>query len=113
VVMDLLRRPDARVVALGGGALVSESVREALQAHTAVHLEVDVGTAWQRASGRGRPLARERERFDALYADRRRLYEAVAAATVPGFDRGVVVRALPSLLALVEAPAGTRVVWAS
>src|SRR5439155_225214 len=42
VVMDLLRRPDARVVALGGGALVSESVREALQAHTAVHLEVDV-----------------------------------------------------------------------
>jgi len=112
-VMDLLRRPDARVVALGGGALVSESVREALQAHTAVHLEVDVGTAWQRASGRGRPLARERERFDALYADRRRLYEAVAAATVPGFDRGVVVRALPSLLALVEAPPGTRVVWAS
>jgi shikimate kinase/3-dehydroquinate synthase len=38
VVLELLAREDARVVALGGGALGSERVREALGRHTVVHL---------------------------------------------------------------------------
>ena len=42
------------MIALGGGALVSERVRAALRRHRAVLLDVDVDTAWQRA---GRPRA--------------------------------------------------------
>ena len=113
VAVELLRRPDARVVSLGGGALGSEATREALADHTVVHVDVDAGTAWRRAAGRGRPLARERESFEALYAERRPAYESVADATLPGFDRGVAVRALPAMLALVDAPPGTRLVWAA
>src|ERR687887_421641 len=48
------------MVALGGGALGSEQVRDALAGHTVVHLEVEPGEAWRRASGKGRPLARDR-----------------------------------------------------
>ena len=56
LVLELLAREDAPVVALGGGALGSEQVREALAPHTVVHLEVDPDEAWRRASGKGRPL---------------------------------------------------------
>lgn len=112
-VVELLARPDARVVALGGGALASATVRDALAGHTVVYLDVETPTAWQRVAGRGRPLARDRERFEALHAERRPTYEAAADATLPCVDRGVAVRALPSLLALAGAPAGTRLVWAA
>ena len=63
VVLRLLARPDAQVVALGGGALGSEAVRRELAGHTVVHLEVRPEQAWRRASGKGRPLARDRARF--------------------------------------------------
>jgi shikimate kinase/3-dehydroquinate synthase len=101
------------VVALGGGAVGSERVREALGRHTVVHLEVEPGEAWRRASGKGRPLARDRSRFDQLHGDRVALYESVADALVPPGDRDAVRRALPALRALESAPAGTRLVWAS
>jgi shikimate kinase/3-dehydroquinate synthase len=114
LVCDLLGRADGGVIALGGGALGSDRVREAVAAHVVVHLEVSPDDAWRRASGRGRPLARERGGFDALHADRRAAYEAAAHATIPATtDRGAAVRALPALLALRDAPAGTRMVWAS
>jgi len=112
LVLRLLARPDAQVVALGGGAVQSELVREALREHVVVHLEVDPADAWRRASGKGRPLARDRNRFEQLHADRRAVYEAVADATLPPADPGQARRALPALLALREAPAGTRMVWA-
>ena len=48
VVSRLLARDDARVVALGGGAIGSARVREALRGHTVVHLEVDPEDAWRR-----------------------------------------------------------------
>src|SRR3954467_3804063 len=38
VVLRLLGREDARVIALGGGSLGSARVREALAGHTVVHL---------------------------------------------------------------------------
>jgi shikimate kinase/3-dehydroquinate synthase len=113
LVLELLAREDAPVVALGGGALGSESVREALAAHTVVHLEVDPDEAWRRASGRGRPLARDRGRFDQLHGDRSALYESVADAVLPPGDRDALRRALPALRALERAPGGTRLVWAS
>ena len=111
--VDLLGRADVRVLALGGGAVGSSRVRDALAPHVVVHLEVGADAAWRRASGKGRPLARDRGRFDALHADRRALYESVSDASVPAADRGVALRALPALLALSEAPTGTRLVWAS
>jgi len=116
VVLRLLARPDAAVVALGGGATGSERVREALIAHTVVHLEVQPDEAWRRASGRGRPLARDRGRFDQLHTDRRGVYAALADAILPPGTRDVTRRALPGLLALREARNGggrpVRLVWA-
>jgi 3-dehydroquinate synthetase/shikimate kinase len=112
VVLELLERPDARVVALGGGALASERVREALAAHTVVHLEVEPEEAWRRASNHGRPLARDPARFARLHSDRAALYESVADVIVPPGRRERIRRALPALEVLAEAPAGTRLVWA-
>src|SRR4051812_22314226 len=51
VVLDLLRSSDARVLALGGGALSSEAVREELARHFVVYLDVDTDIAWRRAHG--------------------------------------------------------------
>jgi shikimate kinase/3-dehydroquinate synthase len=113
LVLELLAREDAAVVALGGGSVGSERVREALVRHTVVHLEVEPEEAWRRASGKGRPLARDRGRFDQLHGDRVALYESVADALLPPGDREALRRALPALRALESAPDGTRLVWAS
>jgi shikimate kinase / 3-dehydroquinate synthase len=118
LVLELLeRRPRTTgrpaVIALGGGAVQSERIREALARHTVVHLEVRPEDAWRRASGKGRPLAREPGRFEQLQRDRAPLYEAVAHAVVPPGDRDALRRAAPAVLALREAPPGTRLVWAS
>jgi shikimate kinase/3-dehydroquinate synthase len=112
VVGDLLERRDPKVVALGGGAVQSERVREALTRHTVVHLEIATADAWRRASNKGRPLARDPDRFAQLHRDRAALYDAVADAVIPPADRDVLRRALPFLRSLGEAPAGTRLVWA-
>ena len=57
--LELLAHPDARVIALGGGALGSSRVRDALRGHTVVHLEVDPEDAWRARLG-PRPAARAR-----------------------------------------------------
>jgi shikimate kinase/3-dehydroquinate synthase len=110
---ELLERADGGVVALGGGALGSARVREALARHTAVLIEVELDTAWSRAAGRGRPLARDRPSFEALFAARRAAYAAAADAILPSADRGLVRRAVRALRALAGAPAGTRLLWAT
>jgi shikimate kinase / 3-dehydroquinate synthase len=112
VVLELLDRARGSVVALGGGAVQSERVREALAAHTVVQLEVDPEDAWRRASGGGRPLARDQSRFEQLQRDREPLYESVADAILPSGGRDSIRAALPALVALPDAPAGTRLVWA-
>jgi shikimate kinase/3-dehydroquinate synthase len=111
-VLELLGREGTSVIALGGGSLESERVREALARHVVVHLEVDPEDAWRRASGKGRPLARDAGRFRELYEQRRPLYDSMADAVLPPSDRGAPVRALPALRALADAPPGTRLVWA-
>ena len=111
VVCELLDRPPARVISLGGGAVGSARVRTALQRHVVVLLDVDAATAWRRAGGR-RPLARDRERFETLFAERRTLYDAVAGAILTDSAREVVRRAVPAISALQTAPAGTRMLWA-
>ncbi len=116
-VLRLLERADDGAVALGGGSLESERVREALAGHTVVHLEVEPDEAWRRAAGRGRPLARDRGRFDQLHTDRGALYESLAHAVLPPAGRDISRRALPALQALQRARAdgarSLRMVWAS
>ena len=51
----LLDRADGGVIALGGGALGSERVRDALHRHTVVLLDVDAETAWERVVRTGPP----------------------------------------------------------
>jgi shikimate kinase / 3-dehydroquinate synthase len=105
VVCELLdRAPD--VVALGGGAVLDERVRAALRDHSVVLLEIDADHAWERAAGRRRPLARDREAFERLYAQRLPLYESLADAFVPSED------AAAALAALSARPEGARLVWA-
>jgi shikimate kinase/3-dehydroquinate synthase len=113
VVGELLERQDLPVIALGGGAVHSERVREALTRHTVVHLEIETADAWRRASNKGRPLARDPDRFEQLHRDRATLYEAVADAAIPPADRDVLRHALPFLRSLGDAPPGARLVWAS
>jgi shikimate kinase/3-dehydroquinate synthase len=113
LVLELLERPSSRVVALGGGALGSERVREALRPHTVVYLEVQPQKAWRRASGKGRPLARDESRFVQLHEQRRPVYESVADVILPPGQRGAAVRLLPAMEALAGMPAGARLVWAS
>jgi 3-dehydroquinate synthetase/shikimate kinase len=110
-VLALLDRPEAAVVALGGGALASDQVREALRRHTVIHLEVTPDDAWRRASGRGRPLARDRVRFDELHRARAAVYQEAADAILPPGERDLVGRALPAVLALRDAGAPAILVW--
>jgi shikimate kinase/3-dehydroquinate synthase len=110
VVVELLAREGPGVVALGGGSVTSTAVRDALRDHRVLWLDVGVDQAWARAAGQDRPLARDRERFAALHAERRPLYEAVADGLLPSV---AVDRALPALAAWAAAPPGTQFVWAS
>ena len=111
-VLRLLADANGGVAALGGGAAESERVREALCAHTVVHLEVEPEEAWRRATGKGRPLARDRNRFEQLHADRAAVYESVADAVIPPARRDAARRALPALLALRDCGLDIRLVWA-
>jgi shikimate kinase / 3-dehydroquinate synthase len=81
VALDTLRRWKPAVVALGGGAVTSPGIRNALREHAlTVHVEIDAGTAWERVGGSDRPLARDEGSFRALYEQRQPLYDDVADA---------------------------------
>ncbi len=113
LVGELLERAEGGIFSLGGGALHSERIRAALKRHITILLDVDVNVAWERAAGRGRPLARDPEDFRELYIVRRPLYMAAADAVLPADRRDRIDDALPSILALGAAPAGTRLLWAT
>jgi shikimate kinase/3-dehydroquinate synthase len=92
-VRDALSETEPLVVSLGGGAVTTPLVRDLLRARAfAVLLDVDVETAWSRAGGTGRPLARDEEDFRRLYEERRPLYGDVADAVATDAD-GVVLAA--------------------
>jgi len=112
VVLAALESADGGAIALGGGSVLSAAVREALGRHVVVWLQVDAGRAWQRIAASDRPLAGNRERAEALLAERTPLYASLADAIVPAGDRGMIKRAMPSLLALIELPPGTKMLWA-
>lgn len=88
VVVSALREAlsDPCVVALGGGAVLSGEVRQALgRLPHVVWLSAPPEVLWDRATGAGsgaRPLAQDAASFARLLADRSRLYAEVASAEV-------------------------------
>jgi shikimate kinase/3-dehydroquinate synthase len=112
-VCELLERPDAPVVSLGGGAVTSERVRALLARHTVVLLDVDLETAWRRAGNKRRPLARDRGRFTALHDERQPLYESLADAVLLDSSRDEVRKGVQALRTLSRAPSETKLLWAA
>jgi shikimate kinase/3-dehydroquinate synthase len=89
-----LRLPDPAVIALGGGAVQTPSIRHELRDRAfTVHIEVDPQVAWERSAGSGRPLAQAESEFHALYERRRELYDEVADAHVYDADEVVLAAA--------------------
>jgi shikimate kinase len=81
VVLELLASDDG-VVSLGGGSVLSSTIRSALRGLPVVWLEVGVATATRRAGLQQlRPLllGDVRARMETLLEERRHLYEEVAA----------------------------------
>jgi shikimate kinase/3-dehydroquinate synthase len=109
LVLDLLDR--GGVIALGGGAVESERIREALAGHLTVWCPVSEPVAWERARDSGRPLATDREEFTRRFDQRLPLYEAVFRAILPEGAAGAAAAAAPWLDAMRAAPA-TRLAWA-
>ncbi len=109
VVVELLDRPPSPALSLGGGAVLSPRVRERLRRHTVVLLDVNVETAWRRGGHKRRPLARDRDRFIALHAERTPLYESLADAVLIDSTREHVRQVVPALKAL---PDGVKLLWA-
>ena len=108
--LELLERSRPAVLALGGGAIGSQRTRAALRRHLVIWIDVDAQTAWARCAGTGRPLVRERARFERLHHERQPLYAALADAIVPAARSTAMA---PLLDALEGAPAGTKVLWAA
>ncbi len=93
VAEDVLRGRQPVVVALGGGAVVSERTRgELAEGSFTVLIDVEPETAWRRVAGSDRPLAQDEEGFHSLHRDRQPLYEAVADARARDVD-GIVLAA--------------------
>jgi shikimate kinase/3-dehydroquinate synthase len=94
VTVERLHTSPAAVLALGGGALGSSQVRDALR-HRAftVHVEVDPGEAWSRVRDAGRPLAQDELDFRALFTKRAPVYAEAADATANDVDEVVLAAA--------------------
>jgi len=91
---DVLGRGQLAVIELGGGALQSEATRNALAARAfTLHVGVTPDEAWERVAGSGRPLARHRGEFEALYERRRPLYEEVADGEARDVETAVLAAA--------------------
>jgi len=114
-IVKALADPEIEVLALGGGAIGSPAVRNALKdpGHTVVWLNVEMDTAWRRVRASNRPLARDQAEFEALYRKRQPLYESVADAVLPAVARRIWDRAIGPVRMLGRLPAGTRLIWAA
>ena len=81
IVAEALAGPTA-VIALGGGAVLSEATWKRLRSTAYVAwVTVDVDTAWSRVRDSGRPLARDREQFGRLFEERAVRYDVLAQGT--------------------------------
>ena len=84
---EVLSSPVPAVIALGGGAVLSERTRDLLRSRAyTVRVEVDPASAWERVRRSDRPLARDEEAFRALFDERQPLYDDVSSASVRSVD---------------------------
>jgi shikimate kinase len=96
VIRDALAQHDG-VVSLGGGAVTTPEVREALEGHTVVYLEISAAEGIRRTTGSGRPLLAGDDpgaKYRALMAQRAPLFRNVATIRINTNRRnpGAVVR---------------------
>jgi 3-dehydroquinate synthetase/shikimate kinase len=94
IATEVLRDGEPLVVALGGGAVLSQRTRAELtdRAFT-VLIDVEPEIAWRRVAGSDRPLAQDEDAFHALHRDRQPLYEEVADAQARDVDAIVLAAA--------------------
>jgi shikimate kinase / 3-dehydroquinate synthase len=113
--LELLADSAIHTLALGGGALGSDRIRDALKDVRVVWLDVEVDLAWERvAAGENtvaRPLARDQEAFARLHAERQPVYEAMADVIVPAARADRFNEILETLDGLDAKE--TRVLWAA
>lgn len=93
------------IVSLGGGAITSPDVREALKGHTVIYLEISAAEGVRRTAGGNRPLLAggdPAEKFRKLMSDRVPLYRKAATMRINTNRRnpGAVVR---NIVAKLEA----------
>lgn len=113
-ILSALDDPEIDAIALGGGAIGSSRVSQAVASgeHIVVWLEVDRDMAWRRVSASDRPLAQDRERFNDLFDTRNPIYAGLADAVLPASATRIWDRALEAVKALDRLPSGTRMFWA-
>jgi shikimate kinase len=96
------------VLALGGGAVLSEATRAELTGHTVVYLQVGLADAVKRVGlGTGRPLllGNVRSKIKQLLDERAPVYAAVATITVDTDGRSPQDVAAEIITRLEETPA--------
>jgi shikimate kinase / 3-dehydroquinate synthase len=87
----LLEAAEPSVLAFGGGTVLSEVVRSLLpERAVTILVEIEVGEAWQRVRGSGRPLAADEGDFRHLYDERLPLYDEVADVRADDADEAVL-----------------------
>ena len=115
--LELLADPQVAAVALGGGALGSARVREALSDHTVIWIDIDADTAWQRVTHshqpNKRPLAADPVRFRELHAERLPTYAELADVIVPANRAREMARVTRALVGLPHRQARIRTLWAT
>ncbi|MEJ7875741.1 MAG: shikimate kinase [Solirubrobacterales bacterium] len=100
------------VVALGGGAVSSGRVREALGHSFPVWCRITEEAAWARCEGTERPLALDRDEFRRRFSERQPLYESVARAVLTDGGERVARLAAPWLRGAASLE-GSRLAWAA
>lgn len=99
------------LVSLGGGAVESERIREALGGCFVAWCRIGESAAWARCEGTARPLARNRAEFSRRLAEREPLYEQLADAVLTDGGEAMARKAAPWLRATADLQGG-RLVWA-
>jgi shikimate kinase/3-dehydroquinate synthase len=81
--VEVLASSTPAVIALGGGAVLSERTRGLLLTDAfTLWVDVDVADAWERVRESGRPLAQNEAQFKHLFDERQPLYEEVSVGVV-------------------------------
>jgi shikimate kinase/3-dehydroquinate synthase len=87
IAAEVLAHEHPLVVALGGGAVLSENTRHTLARRALnVWIDIDVDEAWRRSRSTARPLARDEQTFRRLYQDRQALYLETCTARARDAD---------------------------